>query len=157
MQSGNYRRSIRGGRGARFGLETSKRTGVEVPVNYGTTYHTVAEEGNYKIVMGNPKIGNYNKTPMESQTPNRIYGYMNTEGKLSSIVFMNEKGKRLKQIDWGHPHKGKNVMHVHIGIDHSKDITRYKLSTKEKRVYNDIINLAKRNGVNIYVGGNTIH
>ena len=133
-------------------METSKRTGVEVPVNYATTYHTVAQEGIYKIIMGNPKVGNYNKTPMESQTPNRIYGYMNTEGKLSSIVFINENGKRMKQIDWGHSHNGKLTIHTHIGIDHKTNKTRYKLSAKEKRVYNDIISLAKKNGVNIYVG-----
>ncbi len=141
-----------GGRGASSGLETSKRTGIKKPVSYGSTYRTLAQKGNIKIIVGNKGVGNFNKTPMESQTKNRIYGYVNTRGKLSSIVFMNERGKRMKQIDWGHNHKKKSDFHIHIGIDHEKTNARYKLSAKEKRVYNEIIELARRNGIGIHTG-----
>ena len=138
-----------GGRGARFDLETSKRNGTIEKVAYGTTYKSLAQDGIIKIIQGVKGSNNYNKSPLESKTPNRIYGYVNTKGKLDSIVFMNKKGKKYKEIDWGHKHNG-SYLHVHIGVEHKRNLTRNKLSKAEKRIYNQVMSLAKSNGIEIW-------
>ena len=126
-----------GGRGARFGNEKSKQTGVEKDVPYGSTYNTVAEFGNYKVVIGNPDgNGRYNATPMESQTPNRRYVYLRQNEEFASIVHIGEDGKRVKQIDM--PHIGEPKIHVHHGYWHNEFSSDNKPQKPSKTELNEI-------------------
>ena len=122
-------------------------------VPYKSTYKTVAElDDNIKIIIGNPESPNKNSTPIESQTPNRIYGILTTDGKrLKSIVFMNQKGKRKTQIDIGENQKHNNIKgtHKHKGYVHTEHgySSPKRFTKKEKRIADKIIKYANENGI----------
>ena len=135
-----------GGRGARSNLETDSK-GNRIP--YGSTYKAVAELGdNIKIIIGRPESANKNSTPMESQTPNRIYGVLTPSGKrMKSIVFMNSNGKRERQIDFLHRHKNLKKGHKHKGYIHKEQGSTGKLTRKEKRIVKKVYKYAAENGI----------
>lgn len=116
-----------GGRGASSGISKTGKV-------YGTEYHTLLQAGNIKFVQTNDFINN-NKAPMETMTKGRIYGYVNKDMDLKTLVFFDNKNKRNLTIDIkGKPHKinGRLEMpHVHIGYEHSENGT-YVLSKNQK-------------------------
>lgn len=139
-----------GGRGARSGLEKDSQGNI---IPYGSTYKSVAELGdNIKIIVGRLESLNKNSTPMESQTPNRIYGVLTPSGKrLKSIVFINQNGKRKTQIDFLHTHKNVDKPHKHKGYVHTEQGfgSKRTFSKKERRVIKKIYKYAQNNGIMI--------
>ena len=135
-----------GGRGARSNLETDSK-GNKIP--YGSTYKSVAELGdNIKIIRGRDGSQNANSTPMESQTKNRVYGVLSKNGKyMKSIVFINQNGKKYKQIDFGHTHKNLSTGHKHKGYIHEEHGSTGKLTRKERNIVKKIYKYAQNNGI----------
>ena len=127
MQSGNYRRSIRGGRGSASGISVKG-------VPYGSDYHTVLQSGNIKFVKQNK--GGSTTSPMETMTKNRVYVTVAEDNHLKSIVYFDSNNKRKKQLDLDHIHENLNE-HVHHGYFHNENDGKKGctgLSPKEKEM-----------------------
>lgn len=116
-----------GGRGASSGMSAKGK-------KYGTEYTTLAEVGNIKFIKYNDGSA---KAPMETMTQNRVYGVVNEQGGLKSIVFFDTTNKRNKQIDLeGVPHKVNGIPtlpHTHLGYLHDELGTR-GLTAKETKL-----------------------
>ena len=170
LQSGNYRRFTRGGRGA-----------IAISLEMLRNYHFLGSNGDLELIKG--KKGDSRKAPTESPLPNKVYAYANTNNVLKAIVFTNDNGEFQKQIggDIQHfknkkqkkeytklqkaiktnnPKKGrmgksikseieKNI-HIHLGIDHKKSKVRHKLSAKERRLVYESVDMARKKGVAIW-------
>ena len=174
LQSGNYRRFIRGGRGSASGKS-------KIP--YGETYDTLDASGRIKLVKGKDGVVEGRKAPVESMIPNRVYAYINDKETFKVVNIMDSNGlfqkqigaeqihfitdkekrqykNRKKSIMQNKPKSGKmgkskksvleNNIHVHTTLDHSKSRARYKLSSKERRIAYESIELARKKGVAIW-------
>lgn len=102
-----------GGRGASSGM--SRRGGKEY--SYGTEFQTVLKDGNIKFVK--VRAGSA-RTPMETMTKGRVYVTVNQNDNLKSITYYDTSGKRVKQIDLDHSHKGMQL-HTHHGYEHKEN------------------------------------
>ena len=125
-----------GGRGASSGIS---RTGKI----YGTEYHSVLQFDNIKFIKSNDEKNN-NKSPMETMSKGRIYGYVNSKNELKSLILFDNKNKRNVSIDIkGKPHRanGKSVIpHIHIGYEHSENGT-YILSKNQQKLVDKAISI----------------
>lgn len=120
-----------GGRGASSGVSNKGK-------KYGTEYKTLLKKSNIIFVKYNDSKSS--KTPMETMTKGRVYVTVNNEGKLSSITYYDNSGKRKKQIDLLQAHKG-IIPHTHHGYIHSENDSRKgasNLTTKEKNMVDRI-------------------
>lgn len=129
-----------GGRGASTNQEIDSKGN---PISYGSKYHTVLQSGNIKFVKQNDTTKSV-KTPMETQTKNRVYVTVNHQDEIKSITYYDKENKRKKQIDVkGKTHriKGKpTIPHTHEGYEHIEQGTR-NLATKEKKMVERIVKL----------------
>lgn len=115
-----------GGRGSSSGVSKYGNA-------YGSQYRTVLQSGNVKFVVakteGNPE------TLVETMTKGRVYALVNRDnGKLKSVMYFADDGKRRKRIDLDHIHK-KTVPHVHdgyLGGEFRKDLSRDELAMVDK-------------------------
>lgn len=82
---------------------------------YGSQYKTLLTAGNVKFVEKN---GRGSEALMETMTPGRVYARVES-GELKSIVYFDADGKRAKQIDLDHVHKGV-APHTHHGYFHNE-------------------------------------
>lgn len=115
-----------GGRGASSGMSDSKKP-------YGTEYKTIFEDGNVKFVTRNEGAAN---VPIETMTRGRVYVSVNSQNKLKSISYYDSSGKRTKQIDLDHNHKGMDI-HTHHGYNHNENDGpkgAAKLTPEEKKI-----------------------
>ncbi len=82
---------------------------------------------------------------MESRVPYRVYALVDKFGKLKSITFHDENGMRYKQMDFNHGHgkiksgEGKDMTHIHLGYEHNERGSTFRLSQKEKRIKNFVL------------------
>lgn len=122
-----------GGRGASSGMSKKGKP-------YGTEYTTLAEFENIKFIKYNDGSA---KTPMETMTKNRVYGVVNDQGTLKSVVLFDTTNKRNKQIDLeGVPHKVNGALtlpHTHLGYFHDELGTR-GLTAKETKLVVKAVN-----------------
>ena len=95
-------------------------------LKYGDEYRTIkhfkVDGYDIKAIVHNFK--NEADKPLETATPNRVYVTFkhNKEGEdIKSIIYYDEQGRRSKQIDFGHSHKGAKDGHIHIGYEHNED------------------------------------
>ena len=144
LQFGNYRRSIRGGRGARLNKETDKEGN---PIPYGSKYHTLFQNGNIKFIKMNDSTAS-TTAPMETQTKNRVYVTIsNDSGKPKFVTYYDKENMRYKQIDLsGIKHKEElpsgrikilDLPHAHLGYIHSENGAR-RLTDKERKLIDRI-------------------
>jgi hypothetical protein len=105
------RYAIMGGRGSASGMS-------DKGYRYGTEYKALIRVDNIKFVQ--PQKPGSTPVPLETMSAgkNRVYAVINNKGILTSIVFYDKKGKRRRQIDLRHSHKG-YIPHVHSGYNHS--------------------------------------
>lgn len=119
-----------GGRGARSG--TSKRGN-----RYGGQYRTLHQSGNIKFVKKNAR---QSETLMETMTAGRVYAVVGGD-EVKSIMYFDKDGKKARQIDLDHTHKGK-APHVHRGYEHQERDPRGRridLSEKERRMVDRVL------------------
>lgn len=127
-----------GGRGASSGTSHYERKdGTVVENPYGSQYHALMTVGNIKFVSKNSR---QYEPLIETMTRGRVYAHV--EGAdLKSIVYFDSSGKRSKQIDLSHKHKGKSP-HTHYGYEFPKGIHDANgLTPKEKAMVDRVINL----------------
>lgn len=127
-----------GGRGASSG--TSKKGNA-----YGTQYRSALTFGNIKFVTKNARDS---ESLMETMTKGRVYAHV--EGReLKSISYFGDDGKRVKQIDIDHTHKGMQP-HTHHGYLHNEQdggkgasgltSDEVKMVERVSSVWNDYLN-----------------
>ncbi len=120
-----------GGRGARSGSSVYGNA-------YGTQYHTLLTYGNIKFVQKNNPDS---ETLMETMTPGRVYAVVGKTNEVQSIVYFDNEGKRSKQIDLMHPHKGLQP-HTHHGYFHSENDSKSgaaRLTTEEHKMVDRVL------------------
>jgi hypothetical protein len=98
-----------GGRGASSGTSVKGN-------RYGSQYHAVYQSGNIKFVTKNARDS---ETLMETMTRGRVYVHVEGD-ELKSVVYFDNDGRRSKQIDLDHVHKGETP-HTHHGYNHSEN------------------------------------
>lgn len=93
--------------------------------------------GNIKFVSKNSR---QSEPLIETMTRGRVYVHVEGDD-LKSIVYFDSSGKRSKQIDLSHKHKGKSP-HTHYGYEFPKGIHDANgLTPKEKAMVDRVINL----------------
>lgn len=94
-------------------------------------YTTVKVIGDIHVLTR--KEGESSGLPKFSGTKNRIYGSYRPDGKAKQIQFYNNERKQYKRLDLDHDHGEQKGWHVQEYRD-GREVTRYKLSKKEKRL-----------------------
>lgn len=120
-----------GGRGASSGISDKGKV-------YGTEYSTLLKSENIKFVKYNDSKSA--KTPQETMTKGRVYVTVNQNNQLVSVTYYDKEGKRRKQLDLTHMHKGMKP-HIHHGYEHNEFDNKKgatKLSPKEKKMVDRI-------------------
>jgi hypothetical protein len=112
-----------GGRGAASGVSDK---GLE----YGTEFRTLIRVDNIKFVT--PTKAGPSPVPLETMSAgrNRVYAFVNYGGDLKSIIFYDKDGKRERQIDLDHQHRGQ-VPHVHVGYAENHTSTLIPLTKSD--------------------------
>lgn len=111
-----------GGRGASSGMSDKGK-------KYGTEYKTVLKASNIKFIR-QTETGSV-KAPMETMTKGRVYATIDGAGRVNSITYYDDEGKRRKSINLLHGHKNIRGPHTHEGYNHSENGT-HRLTAKEK-------------------------
>ena len=87
-------------------------------VKYGEEYKTILQHGRIKFVTSAVPTDSVT-SPRETRTQGRVYVTV-SKGKLKSITFYRNDGRKRIQIDLDHKHRGEQP-HKHIGYNHGKD------------------------------------
>lgn len=105
-----------GGRGAASGMSSKGNP-------YSSQFHAVADANGKPLVSGNIKFVEANSRTSESlfetMTAGRVYAVAGGNDLLK-IIYFDKNGRRVKQIDLNHPHKGIEP-HTHHGYNHNEN------------------------------------
>lgn len=104
---------------------------------YGSQYHAILTVGNVKFVSKNARDS---EPLMETMTRGRVYAHV--EGSdVKSIIYFDNDGKRSKQIDISHSHRGE-MPHTHHGYYHNERDSKKgasKLTPEERRMVDMVV------------------